>query len=80
MLADNRLPEDAVWDLEELAIGLKEPDAHLQLTIESTGFETAEIDRILEKDEFARVSKAEILPESDPEQPAVSCLDDRAAR
>jgi DNA modification methylase len=77
MLADNRLAEDAVWDIEKLAIEFKElGELKLDFTIESTGFETVEIDRILEKDEVARAAKAEILPEPDPKQPAVSCLGD----
>jgi DNA modification methylase len=77
MLADNRLAEDAVWDIEKLAIEFKElGELNFEFTIESTGFETVEIDRILEMDEVARTSKAEILPEPDPKQPAVSRLGD----
>jgi len=73
MLADNRLAEDAVWDIEKLAIEFRElGDLKLDFTIESTGFETVEIDRILEKDEVIRASKAEILPEPDPKQPTVT--------
>jgi DNA modification methylase len=77
MLADNRLAEDAIWDLEKLAVELKElSEVKLDFTIESTGFETVEIDRILEKDEVARASASEAVPEPDPQQSRVSCLGD----
>ena len=77
MLADNRLAEDAVWDLEKLAVELKDlSDLKLDITIESTGFETVEIDHILEKDEVTRASAAEEVPEPDPQQPAASRLGD----
>ena len=67
MLADNRLAEDAVWDLEKLAVELKDlSDLKLDFTIESTGFETVEIDRIIEKDDIDRASAREVLPEPDP--------------
>src|SRR5437870_11078692 len=48
-LADNRIGELASWDNEKLAIELKELEAidlHLDLVI--TGFETPEIDMILD--------------------------------
>jgi DNA modification methylase len=77
MLADNRLAEDAVWDIEKLAIELKElGDLKLDFAIETTGFETVEIDHILEKDEVARSSGPEVVPEPDYQQPAVSQLGD----
>jgi ParB/Sulfiredoxin domain len=77
MLADNRLAEDAIWDLEKLAIELKElSDIKLDFAIESTGFETVEIDRILEKDEVARLSGSEAIPEPDHQQPPISRLGD----
>jgi hypothetical protein len=77
MLADNRLAEEAIWDLEKLAVELKElSEVKLDFTIESTGFETVEIDRILEKDEVTRASASEAVPEPDPQQPRVSRLGD----
>ena len=77
MLADNRLAEDAVWDLEKLAVELKDlSDLKLDFRIESTGFETVEIDHLLEKDEAARASASEEVPQPDPEQPAASRLGD----
>ena len=73
MLADNRLAEDAGWDNKQLAIEFKElSNLSLDFTIESTGFETVEIDRILEMVEVAGDSKAEILPEIDPKRPVAS--------
>lgn len=73
-LADNRLAEDAVWDLEKLAIEFKElADLNIDFIIENTGFETVEIDQILEKDEVARAAAAqESVPEPDPKQPPVT--------
>jgi len=47
ILANNRLAEDAGWDQEMLAIELQGL-IELDFTIELTGFDTAETDRILE--------------------------------
>jgi len=76
-LADNRLGEDSDWDLEMLAAEMKEIVAEdPDLTIELTGFETPEIDRLLEMEAASRASRAEELPEIEPNKPAVSRLGD----
>ncbi len=75
-LADNRLAEDASWDFEILAVELKElSEINLDVVVETTGFESVEIDRILEKDEVAR-SAQEVLPEADRKNPSVSRISD----
>ena len=76
-IADNRLAEDSEWDLELLASEIKEimtddPD----LTIELTGFETPEIDRILETEAANRASRVEELPAIEANKPAASRLGD----
>jgi len=48
ILADNRLAEKAGWDRQILAIELQEL-VHLNFEVELTGFETAEIDLILDE-------------------------------
>jgi DNA modification methylase len=76
-LADNRLAEDASWDFEILAVELKElSEINLDVVVESTGFESAEIDRIIEQDEVARAATQEFLPEVDNKNPSVSLIGD----
>src|SRR3974377_456057 len=53
ILADNKLAENAGWDREVLAIELQGL-IELDVDIELTGFETAEIDLILEEGREAR--------------------------
>jgi len=47
ILADNRLAEEAGWDQEMLAIELQNL-IEIDFTVELTGFDTAEVDRILD--------------------------------
>jgi DNA modification methylase len=61
ILADNRLAEKAGWDKEMLAIELQGL-IDLDIEVELTGFETAEIDLILEE---AREAKDSSGPEDD---------------
>ncbi len=76
-LADNRLAEDADWDFEILAVELKElSELNLDVVIESTGFESHEIDRIIETDEAVRSAAQELLPEPNPEEPPVTRVGD----
>lgn len=72
ILADNRLAERAGWDRELLAIELQGL-IELDLDIELTGFETAEIDLILEDAREARTTcgPEDAVPEP-PLGPAVS--------
>jgi DNA modification methylase len=75
ILADNRLAEQAGWDEELLAIELQFlTDAEIDFEVELTGFETADIDRIL--DGAGEPGETEMVPEPDPEAPIVSQLGD----
>jgi DNA modification methylase len=71
IIADNRLAELAGWDEQLLAIELQFLlDVEVDFDVELTGFETADIDRILGG---AGVSdEPERVPEPDPEAPVVS--------
>ena len=66
VLADNRLAERAGWDKELLAIELQGL-IELDVDIELTGFETAEVDLILE--EAREATGAECGPEDEAPEP-----------
>jgi hypothetical protein len=59
ILADNKLAEKAGWDREILAIELQAL-VDMDFEIESTGFEMAEVDFIL--DEATEIKQAPLLP------------------
>jgi DNA modification methylase len=67
VLADNKLAENAGWDRELLAIELKylvELDFDFDVTV--TGFETPEIDLLLQGDSNAADSEEDQIPELEP--------------
>ena len=73
-IALNRLSEDSAWDREELAIELQEL-VDLGFEIELTGFETAEIDLIIEEHGDGageEPSPDDAIPEANRDQPAVT--------
>ena len=74
VIADNRLAEKAGWDQELLVLelqGLLEFD--LDFDVEITGFETAEIDLLIEGlADQGEEDQADVLPEIDPNKPPVS--------
>lgn len=71
ILADNRLAELAGWDAELLAIELQFLlDADIDFEVEITGFDAADIDRILGG--AGAATEPEAVPEPDPEAPIVS--------
>lgn len=75
MLADNRLAELAEWDEELLTIELKELSGlEFDFDFEVTGFETRDLDRL--DAPVAKPTKAEVVPELERDQPAVSSLGD----
>lgn len=77
LIADNRLAELAGWDRELLAIelqGLSQID--LGFEIELTGFETAEIDVLIEELDAEAPDDADQLPTQDANTPPVSRLED----
>ncbi|MEM9478015.1 MAG: ParB/Srx family N-terminal domain-containing protein, partial [Pseudomonadota bacterium] len=66
ILADNKLAENAGWDEELLAIELQFlVDTDLGFEVEITGFETAEIDRLLSFEEVDDAPEEVALPGSD---------------
>ena len=75
VIADNRLAELAGWDEKQLAIELQylaEIDLELDFDVEITGFETAEIDILIDGLAAADDDEADALPEIDEAQPPVS--------
>ncbi len=71
IIADNRLAELAGWDEQLLAIELQFLlDVEVDFDVELTGFETADIDRILSGE--GEPGEPERVPEPDPEAPVVS--------
>lgn len=64
VIADNRLAELAGWDREILAIELQAlSDMELDFDLEITGFETAEIDLLLDDDDAGDRDPADDVPE-----------------
>jgi DNA modification methylase len=67
VIADNRLAELAGWDHEILAIELQAlSDMDLDFDLEITGFETAEIDLLLDDDDASDHDPADDFPEPAP--------------
>jgi DNA modification methylase len=64
VIADNRLAELAGWDHEILAIELQAlSEMDLDFDLEITGFETAEIDLLLDDDDAGDRDPADVVPE-----------------
>ena len=77
IIADNRLAEKAGWDQELLAIELQHlTEIDLDFDVEITGFETAEIDLLIETFGDDSDSPADDLPELDEHAPAITRTDD----
>ena len=73
VLADNKLAENAGWDREFLALELADItklDSEFDLTL--TGFETAEIDILLEAAQAHRPDEADDVAEVDDTRPTVT--------
>jgi DNA modification methylase len=76
-LADNRLAENAGWDLQILGEELKFlSEIEVDFDIAITGFDTVEIDRLVSGLEGATDPKADEIPPARPEEPAISRLGD----
>ncbi len=65
ILADNRLAEEAVWDREILAIELQGL-IDLDVSIELTGFDLAEVDQVLEEQASAKAAEPDLADEIPP--------------
>jgi ParB-like nuclease domain len=77
MIADNRLAENAGWDVQILGEDLKFlSEIEIEFDISITGFDTVEIDRLIDGLDGAIDPKADEIPPVRPEEPAVSRLGD----
>jgi len=76
VIADNKLAENAGWDRELLTLELQELSVELNFDVTVTGFETAEIDLLIEEFSEDTSDEADELPEIDRSIPAVTRLGD----
>ena len=76
VIADNKLAENAGWDRELLTLELQELSVELNFDVTVTGFETAEIDLLIEEFSEDASDEADELPEIDRSIPAVTRLGD----
>jgi DNA modification methylase len=72
VLADNKLAENAGWDRKLLAIELQELSVELNFDVGITGFETGEIDLLIEELSGNAADEDDYVPEVDRSVPAVS--------
>jgi DNA modification methylase len=77
VIADNRLAENAGWDRTLLALELQDLSVELNFDVTVTGFETAEIDLLINESKENFPDDADEVPEIDRSVPAVSRLGDR---
>jgi len=76
VIADNRLAENAGWDRELLTLELQELSVELNFDVTITGFETAEIDLLIEEFREEATDDADEVPAIDRSIPAVTRLGD----
>lgn len=73
VIADNRLAERADWDRSLLAVELQElSELDLTFDVELTGFETSEIDLLIEGQETEKTNEDEQVPEPPDNTPPIS--------
>ena len=77
VIADNRLAENAGWNRELLALELHELLIEPNFDVTVTGFETAEIDLLINELNEGTPDEADEIPEIDRSVPAVSRPGDR---
>jgi hypothetical protein len=75
LIADNKLAENAGWDMDLLTAELKELSFNLDYDAMLTGFETPELDIMFGANQ-ATSTEADAIPPVDPSRPAVSRLGD----
>jgi len=77
VLADNRLAENAGWDLQILGEELKFlSDIEIDFDVSITGFETVEIDQLVDGLDGATDTRADEIPPVCAKDPAISRLGD----
>ncbi len=72
VIADNKLAENAGWDRALLALELQELSVDLNFDVSVTGFETAEIDLLIQDLNQGTPDEADEVPVVDRAAPAVS--------
>lgn len=72
VIADNKLAENAGWDHELLALELRELSVDLNFDVTITGFETAEIDLLIQDLDQHKPDQADQVPKLDRTTPAIS--------
>jgi ParB-like chromosome segregation protein Spo0J len=72
VIADNKLAENAGWDRALLALELQELSVDLNFDVTVTGFETAEIDLLIQDLDQAEPDEADEIPAVDRSIAAVS--------
>lgn len=72
VIADNKLAENAGWDRALLALELQELSVDLNFDVAVTGFETAEIDLLIQDLNQGAVDEADEVPDVDRSTPAIS--------
>src|SRR6516225_2758964 len=77
IIADNKLAENAGWDRALLALELQELSVDLNFDVTVTGFETAEVDLLIQDLSESAADEADEVPEVDRSIPAVSRRGDR---
>jgi DNA modification methylase len=77
VIADNRIAENAGWNRELLTLELQELSVELNFDVTVTGFETAEIDLLINELTEDTADDADEVPAIDRSVPAVSRLGDR---
>ena len=76
VIADNKLAENAGWDRKLLALELQELSTELDFDVTVTGFETAEIDLLIDELNEVDAVAGDQVPEIDRSKPAISRLGD----
>jgi DNA modification methylase len=72
VIADNKLAENAGWDRTLLALELQELSVDLNFDVTVTGFETAEIDLLIQDLDQSQPDETDEVPAVDRSIPAVS--------
>jgi len=76
VIADNKLAENAGWDDAILASELRDLAIETDVDLTVTGFEAADIDRLISGLDNPIIDQADVVPEVDRLAPAVSQLGD----
>ena len=76
VIADNKLAENAGWDRALLALELQELSVALNFDVTVLGFETAEVDLLIQNSGEDGRDAADAVPEADRSMPSVSRVGD----